>query len=495
MKQEHSSFSRRKFIGSTATAIAGISILPSNVVAGLGHKAPSDKLNVAGIGVGGIGYQNLKHIETENIVALCDVDWKYANRNSFREWPVVPQYKDYRDMFDKQKDIDAVVIATPDHSHALPAMMAMRQGIHVYLQQPLSHTIYESRVLAEAADTYNVATQMGNQGSSGDGVRQICEWLWAGTIGNIKHVDAWTNRPTWPQALEAPRKDMRIPKTLDWDLFIGPAAYRPYNEAYHPWGWRRWWEFGSGALGDMGSHILDPVFKALKLQYPTSVQSSSTEFTIDSPPNSEMITFEFPARDNLPKLAMPPVTVNWYDGGMLPTRPDELKDGELMGNEDGGCIFYGTKGKLMCGAFGEKPTLLPTSEMANFDPPQKSIRRIPDALDGGHERDWVRACKETPKNRVEASSNFAFAGPMNETIMLGALAIRLQSLGRKLKWDGPNMRFTNISNRDQLKIMKNSSFEVVDGDPRTSKEFTHLEAEQAIDNWIRLTYRQGWEQI
>ncbi|HKJ42161.1 MAG TPA: Gfo/Idh/MocA family oxidoreductase, partial [Sunxiuqinia sp.] len=350
MKQNSSSLSRRNFIGTTATAMAGFSILPSHVVAGLGHRPPSDKLNIAGIGVGGFGYQNLKHVETENIVALCDVDWKYANRNAFREWPVISHYKDYRELFDKQKDIDAVIIATPDHSHSLPALMAMQQGIHVYLQQPLTHTIYESRILAEAASTYGVATQMGNQGGSGDGVRQICEWIWAGTIGDITHIDAWTNRPTWPQALESPKKDMRVPKTLDWDLFIGPAAFRPYNEVYHPWGWRRWWEFGAGSLGDMGSHILDPVFRALKLQYPTSVQASTTAFTNDSPPDAEMITFEFPARDNLPKLAMPPLTVSWYDGGLLPSRPDELKIGEPMGDDDGGCIFYGTKGKLMCGA-------------------------------------------------------------------------------------------------------------------------------------------------
>ena len=495
MKKEQPSISRRKFIGSTATTIAGISILPSQVIAGLGHKAPSDKLNIAGIGVGGIGYRNLKYMDTENIVALCDVDWKFANRNSFREWPTAPQYKDYREMFEKQKDIEAVMIATPDHSHALPALMALRQGIHVFLQQPLTHSIYESRVLTETAQTYGVATQMGNQGNSGEGIRQICEWIWAGKIGDITKVDAWTNRPSWPQALERPKKEMRIPKTLDWDLFIGPAAYRPHNEAYHPWGWRSWWDFGTGALGDMGSHVLDPVFKALKLQHPSAVQTNSTAFNTDSLPNAEIITYEFPARDNLPKVAMPPVTVNWFDGGMMPNRPDELLAGQQMGNEDGGCIFYGTKGKIMCGAFASRPTLLPIKEMANFEAPEKSIRRIPNAMEGGHEQDWIRACKETPKNRVEASSNFGYAGPLNEMVMLGVLAVRLQNLDRKLLWDGPNMQFTNVGDHDMLKILTSSEFELVDGEPHSNKEYANLPAKQTVEEWIRHTYRQGWEQI
>ena len=268
--------SRRKFIASTSIGITGATILPSHVVAGLGHRPPSDKLNIAGIGVGGKGFTNLKYMETENIVALCDVDWDYAARNAFPRWHRAKQYKDFRVMLDQQKDIDAIMVATPDHTHALPALMAMRQGIHAFVQKPLTHSVYESRILAETAQRYGVATQMGNQGNSADGIRQICEWIWAGTIGEVTHVDTWTNRPIWPQGLSRPEKSERVPKTLDWDLFIGPAAFREYNSIYHPWNWRGWWDFGTGALGDMGNHILDPVFKALNLQYPTSVQASST---------------------------------------------------------------------------------------------------------------------------------------------------------------------------------------------------------------------------
>ena len=315
------SINRRNFIGTTASAFAGLTILPSQVIGGLGHKAPSDRLNIAGIGVGGMGYRNLKNMESENIVALCDVDWEYANRNAFKTWALAKQYKDYRLMFEQQKDIDAVMIATPDHSHALPALIAMKMGYHVYLQKPLSHSVYEARVLAETAKNYGVATQMGNQGNSGEGIRQICEWIWAGVIGEVTHVDAWTNRPIWPQGLERPKKEMRIPKDLDWNLFLGPAAYRPYNEIYHPWNWRGWWDFGTGALGDMACHILDPVFKALKLEYPSTVQASSSAFNNESAPNSEIITYEFPRRDNLPKVAMPELTVRWYDGGLMPPPP------------------------------------------------------------------------------------------------------------------------------------------------------------------------------
>lgn len=486
---------RRKFIGSTVSAIAGISIVPSHAVAGLGHKAPNDKLNIAGIGVGGMGYRNLKNMETENIVALCDVDWKYAKRNSFREWATAPQYKDFREMFDKQTDIDAVMIATPDHTHALPALIAMRKGIHVYLQKPLAHSVYESRVLRESARNYGIATQMGNQGNSNEGIRQICEWIWAGKIGDISRVDAWTNRPIWPQGLERPQKEMRIPNTLDWDLFIGPAQYRPYNEIYHPWNWRGWWDFGTGALGDMACHILDPVFKALKLEYPITVQGSSTPVNNESPPNAEMVIYEFPARDNLPKVAMTPVTVTWYDGGLMPPRPEELEEGEQMGNESGGCIFYGTKGKIMCGASSHNPTLLPTKEMEDFEQPGKSIRRIPNAMQGGHEQDWIRACKETPQNRLEASSNFDYAGPLNEMVVMGVLAVRLQNLQRKLQWDGPNMRFTNINDSDLLRVLTKNEFEIVNGDPRFNKDFTNFPAKQMAEEWIRHTYRQGWEQI
>lgn len=486
---------RRSFITSTATAAAGFTILPSHVIAGLGHTPPGSKLNIAAIGVGGIGYRNLKNMETENIVALCDVDWDYAGRSSFKAWSLAKQYKDYRVMFDRQKDIDAVLVATPDHSHALPAMIAMRMGYHVYVQKPLAHTVYESRILAETARTFRVATQMGNQGNSDDGIRKICEWIWAGTIGEVTRVDAWTNRPIWPQGLERPSREQRIPKNLDWDLFIGTAPYRPYNEIYTPWNWRGWWDFGTGALGDMACHILDPVCMALKLEHPSSVQASSTPLFAESAPNAEMVVYEFPRRDNLPKVAMPGLTVTWYDGGLMPPRPDELLPGETMGDPDGGCIFYGTRGKIMCGAYARNPRLLPSSEMDHFNQPSNSIRRIPDAMTGGHEQDWIRACKESRETRLEASSHFGYSGTLNEIVMLGVLAVRLQSLGRKLLWDGKNMQFTNIGYDDQIKVLTRDRFEVVNGDPKFDRNYATLPAAQMAEEWIRHTYRDGWEQI
>ncbi|HYQ56878.1 MAG TPA: Gfo/Idh/MocA family oxidoreductase [Draconibacterium sp.] len=490
-----SNLSRRKFIGTTAMGISAATILPSNVIAGLGHKAPSDKLNIAGIGVGGKGFTNLKFMETENIVALCDVDWDYAGATAFARWYRAKQYKDFRVMLEEQKDIDAVMIATPDHTHALPALMAMREGKHVFLQSPLTHSVYESRILTETAQRYGVATQMGNQGNSADGIRQICEWIWAGTIGEVTHVDTWTNSPKWPQNLTQPEKSKRVPKTLDWNLFIGPAKFTEYNTVYHPWNWRGWWEFGTGALGDMGCHILDPVFKALMLKYPKTVEGSSTPFNIVSAPNAEFVRYEFDRRDNLPKVAMPEVTVNWYDGGFMPPRPDELKDGEQMGDDGGGCIFYGTKGKIMCGTYASNPSLLPTTEMDHFQQPERSIRRISNAMEGGHEQDWIRACKESKDARVEASSNFDYAGPLNEMVLLGILAVRLQSLQRKLQWDGPNIRFNNIGSSDTIRILTRDQFEVSDGLPKFDNNYTSLPAQGTAEEWIRHTYRNGWEQI
>ena len=494
MKKElHSS--RRNFISTTFSVAAGITILPSTVIAGLGNQSPSDKLNIAGIGVGGVGYNTLRNMENENIVALCDVDWAYAEKSSFSRWPKAKKYTDFREMFDQQKDIDAVMIATPDHTHALAAVLAMRQGKHVYVQTPLAHSIYESRILRETAGRYGVATQMGNQGNSDEGIRLICEWIWAGAIGEVTHVDAWTKNPIWPQGLETPTREQRIPRTLSWDLFIGPAKMRPYNEIYHPWNWRGWWDFGTGALGDMACRILDPVFKALMLEHALSVESSSTPVNVESVPNAEIIKYEFPRRDNLPKVAMPEVSVHWYDGGLMPPRPTELKDGEMMGDSDGGCIFYGTGGKIMCGAYGKNPTLLPVGEMAHFRQPEKSIRRISNAMNGGHEQDWIRACKENKNERLEASSNFNYSGLLSETVLIGALAVRLQSLQRKLMWDGPNMRFTNIAQDDRISLLTKNNFEIVNGSPKFQREYTTLPALETCEEWIRHDYRPGWEQI
>lgn len=495
MKKKGIDISRRRFIGATATAAAAITILPSNTIAGLGHTPPSDKLNIAGIGVGGVGLTNLRHMESENIVALCDVDWDYASP-AFKKFPNASKYMDFRNMLEKEKSIDAVVIATADHTHAIAALTAMRLSKHLYLQTPLTHSVYESRILTETARQFPIVTQMGNQGCSDEGIRLICEWIWSGVIGEVTEVHAWTDRPLWAQGMERPKGSKGIPRDLEWELFLGPAPFREYLPIYTPWKWRAWWDFGCGSLGDMGCAILDPAFKALKLQNPVAVEGSSTPLTIDSPPAAQKITWWFPARDNMPKVGMPEVKVYWYDGGLLPERPAELAPGISLGQDpNGGLIFIGTKGKIMCGAAGANPTLLPVEEMSHFTQPEKTLRRIPNALSGGHEKDWVRACKEAPDNRLLPVANFDYAGPMTEAILIGAMSVRLQSLKRRLLWDQSSMKFTNISETDRIKFSSKKEFSLIKGHPNYDTQFRDLKATTTIDEWIKPTYRNGWEQI
>jgi len=488
----NSNNSRRSFLKNAAIAAAGFSIIPSHVVSGFGYKAPSDKLNIAGVGIGGKGHPNLVGMSTENIVALCDVDWKYSE-NCFKEFANAKRFWDWRKMFDEMgKSIDAVMVATSDHSHAGIAATALTMGKHVYCQKPLTHSVYESRLLTKLAAKHKVATQMGNQGNSGDGVRQLCEWIWNGEIGEIKEVHTWTDRPIWPQGLERPARAMPVPKTLNWDLFIGPAPMRPFNDIYTPWNWRGWWDFGTGAFGDMACHILDPVYQALKLGYPDKVRGSSTSMNTESAPQAETVEFSFPARPNLPKLAMPPVKVYWYDGGLYPVFSDLLPEGEnLMADGLGGSIFVGTKDTLICGCggfnsrlkSGRKPAIKPY------------LRRIPGAtgyIDGFHEQDWIRACKESQESRVESTSNFSYSGPFNEMVLLGVLAIRLQSLNISLKWDGENMRFTNISDSEVLKIITTNEFKVIDGHPHFNTQYAKFNAIEAATGYIKHNYREGW---
>lgn len=498
MSKENSEISRRSFIGRTAAAAAGITILPSYVVSGLGHTPPSDKLNIAGIGVGGMGRTNLSNCKTENIIALCDVDWKYAKK-CFDDYPDAKKYKDYRKMYNEMgKDIDAVIIATADHTHAIIAAHAITMGKHVYLQKPLTHSVYESRLLTKLAQKYKVATQMGNQGNSGEGIRIVTEWLQAGAIGEVRKAYAWTNRPIWPQGLHRPAKEFPVPETLKWDLFLGPAPERPYNPTYHPWNWRGWWDFGTGALGDMACHIMDPIFKALNLQYPTKIQGSSTQVNTESPPHAEIVHYTFPARKNLPDLAMPEVEVSWYDGGLLPPRPEELPEGEMLGRDgNGGCLFLGSEGKLMCGCYGRNPILLPYDKMDTFKEPPKKLRRPEkesglEWSNGAHEQDWIRACKESPENRVQPSSNFDYAGPLNEMVVMGVVAVRLQDLKRELMWDGKKMKFTNISDTDEIRVVTFDKFEVIDGDPKFETKRKTINAKEAAEEYIKHMYREGW---
>ncbi len=480
---------RRAFIRNSALATAGFMIMPSHVISGLGHRAPSDKLNIVGVGVGGRGGGVIRAVSSENIVALCDVDWKYASK-IFNEFPNARKFYDWREMFDKMKDsIDAVVVGTPDHTHAIISINAMKMGKHVYCEKPLTHSVWESREMTRIAKEYKVATQMGNQGNSGEGIRQVCEWIWDGAIGEIREAHAWTNRPIWPQGLERPIEVVVVPDTLKWDLFLGPARERPYNPIYTPWNWRGWWDFGTGALGDMACHIMDPIFKALRLKYPIRVQGSSTLFNTESPPLAEVVKYVFPERPRDKKINMPEVTVTWWDGGLLPPRPEELPAGEVMGRDsNGGCLFIGSKGKIMTGCYGRNPFLLPLDYDKNYERPKPELRRV----EVSHEMDWVRACKESPQNRTEASSYFGYSGPMNEMVVMGVVAVRLQDLKRELEWDGENMHFRNISDNDEIRVVLSDKFEIIDGHPHFETKHETINAKQAAEEYIRHTYRKGW---
>jgi len=433
---------RRTFLASAAAVTAGFTIVPRHVLGGQGTPAPSDKLHIAGVGVGGMGKNNLGRCETETIVALCDVDSDKA-AEVFKKYPDAKQYKDFRVMFDEQKDIDAVIIATPDHSHAVIAMAAIERKKHVYVQKPLTHSVYEARLLTEAARKNKVATQMGNQGHSGEGARLLCEWVWDGAIGNIHEAHAWTNRPVWPQGIEVdrPKETPEVPPGLDWDLWIGPARSRPYHPTYHPAKWRAWWEFGTGSLGDMGCHIVDPLFWALKLKYPVSVEANISKYwhaffeetmpKNETYPRSTVVRFRFPAREKMPE-----VDVTWWDGGLVPPRPAGLEPGRRMGNEDGGILLIGDKGAIMAGCYGESPRIVPESKMKKYKRPRKTLERIPEGT-GGHEQDWIRACK----GGKPASSNFEYSGPLSETVLMGNLAVRFPD--RQLLWNGEAMEVTN----------------------------------------------------
>jgi predicted dehydrogenase len=432
---------RRTFLASAATATAGLTIVPRHVLGGGAAASPSDRLNIAGIGVGGMGKNNLERLETENIVALCDVDFGFA-REVFYKYPTARFYKDFRVMLDEQRDIDAVVIATPDHTHAVIAMAAMERKKHVYVQKPLTHSVSETRRLTEAAHEHGVVTQMGNQGRSGEGVRLLCEWVWDGAIGKVREAHAWTNRPVWPQGIEVGRPEpMPVPEGLDWDLWIGPAPMRPFNPTYHPAQWRAWWDFGTGSLGDMGCHIVDPLFWALDLQYPVSVEAHTsrywhaffeeTEPKNEMYPRSSIVRYRFPERRDLPALDL-----TWWDGGLMPPRPHDLEPGRRMGDFDGGILLIGDEGKIMAGCYGESPRLIPESAMKAYDRPDETLERIPDGPDG-HEQEWVRAIKAG----TQADSNFDVSGPLSETILMGNLAVRYP--GKQLLWDGEKMEVTN----------------------------------------------------
>ena len=428
-KKKENKITRREFMGKAAATAAAFTIVPRYVLGGTEYTAPSDKLNIACVGIGGKGHSDVHGVSSENIYALCDVDDVKA-AETYRDFPKAKRYTDFRKMLEKEKEIDAVTVTTPDHNHAVVAIAAMDLGKHVYVQKPLTHTVEEARKLAEKAKEYNLVTQMGNQGHAGEGGRLINEWIWDGAIGDVYEVHVWTNRPIWPQGIGRPETIPSVPSSLDWNQWLGPAKWRPYHPAYAPFVWRGWLDFGTGALGDMGAHLIDHPYWALKMEYPDTVQASSSPINDETYPNASIVTYEFPARDK-----MPPVKMIWYDGGLTPPRPKELEPGRKMGDGGGGVLFVGTKGKMMCSTYGNNPRIIPETKMKEYKRPPKSIPRS-----SGIREEWIEAIKGGPAT----TSNFEYASKLTETMLLGCIALRVADKRTILEWDGKKGQFTNL---------------------------------------------------
>lgn len=495
------SVSRRRFLAQAGAIGLGVSIVPRYVLGGPGFVPPSDKINMAFVGVGSQGLRVMMHFLGEadvQGVAVCDVNKSGANHpqwsenefcdsarellgvNSGWEWlsPNTPiqlthsmqspagvagrepaqkiveayygtkqrsgtfkgcrAFEDFRELFEKQKDLDAVVVGTTDNLHATVSAAAMKKGKHVFCQKPLTHTIYEARRIAEIAKETGVATQIavGNQAS--EDTRLLCEWIWSGAIGPVREVHNWSSRPFWPQGLDRPKDPEPVPDGLNWDLWLGPAPERPYNHVYAPFVWRGWTDFGCGALGDMGSYSFDTLFRVLKLEAPVSVEASSTERYSETYPTASVIHYDFAARGD-----MPPVKFTWYDGGLKPPRPEELEEGrEFKGeNEEGdeGMLFVGDRGKILCRFNGGHPKLIPQSKMDSYQQPPKTLPRSP-----GNEREWLDACKGS---KVKPGGNFGFAGMATETLLLGNVSSRL---GQKLTWNRSDLKVTNSEQANKI---------------------------------------------
>ncbi|GGG40007.1 dehydrogenase [Croceivirga lutea] len=470
---------RRKFIKNATASAAAFTIVPSHVL-GKTHVPPSDTLYVAGFGVGGRGsgvINGLHNTGKVKFVALCDVDERRAGE-TFKKFPKAKTYKDFRKVYDKHlKEFDAIMVATPDHTHASIALPFMREKKHAYVEKPLTHNIYEARLMTQVARENGIVTQMGNQGASSDDSRIAREWVESGVIGKIHTIECWTNRPVWPQGVPKPTEKQRIPKGLDWDLWLGPAAMRDYNEAYLPFKWRGFWDFGTGALGDMGCHIMETPFSVLDLGYPKEAEASCTtvwvgdfveaDYSHSCPPSSK-IHLKF-AHDYHGDIQL-----NWYDGGLKPDLPDELKDGETIGSSGGGTIMYGDRGTLIFDTYSQNARFLPSELKEIYKSPQPKYTRIKGGMDG-HIANFVAGCL----TGVETSSNFEKAGKLTETVLMGNLAVKAyqykklkpgKKIGdwdpfeyegrRKLLWDGENMKITNYDKANE---------------------------------WVTREYRKGWE--
>lgn len=465
--------SRRQFLQTGAIAATSFFIVPRHVLGGPGFIAPSDKLNIAGVGVGGKGYgdtNNAFNNGANNMVALCDVDWGNARvKDNFGKHPNAKRYKDFREMLDKEgKNIDAVTVSTADHTHAVIAMAAMQRGKHVYVQKPLTHNIYEARMLTEAARKYKVVTQMGNQGSSNPQQKQMVEWFDKGLIGTVHTIHLWTNRPVWPQGIPVPQAAADVPADLDWDVWLGPAQKVGYSPAYHPFKWRGWWNFGAGALGDIGCHIMDVPFRVLGLGYPTEVETSvgsvflkdwTPEYIPEGCPPSSHVEMKFPASAKNKSV----VNMTWSDGGIRPFRPEFLPENEPMPeNGENGVFMIGDKGLMACSMYGNDPKVYTKSgQKLEAAPRSSGEKSLPE---NGHQVLWTEACKAgfNSKEHKGLTSSFDFAGPLTESVLMGNVAIRSYMVrtangkgftypGRKkLMWDGKNMKITNFDDANQF---------------------------------------------
>lgn len=432
MKTTHSMTRRQAF--KTGAALAAFTIVPRHVLGGAGQTPPSEKLNIAGVGVGGMGSGDISSVAGENIVALCDVDENALARNA-KKFSKAKLYADFRKMLETQKDIDAVVVATPDHNHAVVSVMAMKLGKHVHCQKPLTHSVQEARLMAKVARESKVATQMGNQGQAGESPRVIAETILSGAIGTVREVHGGSNRypAISPRGIRRPKETPPVPSHLNWDLWLGPAPERPYHPTYHPFAWRGWWDFGTGVLGDIGCHQFSAVFKALKLGHPTWIEASSSnhqcppEIANETAPISSITRWTFPAEGGRAG-----VTVTWWDGGLKPPCPEEFENPAKFAEGDW-LLIVGDKGKI----YGDR--IIPNARAQELGKSPRTLARSP-----GHYVEWIQACK----GGAPAGSNFVdHAAHLAEVVLLGNIAIRTKE---KLHWDGPNLRFTNSEAANQL---------------------------------------------
>lgn len=449
--------SRRQFLSATATTVTAFTIVPRHVLGGAKFVAPSEKVNIAIVGAGGQGRTNARSLFNEpeaQIIAVCDPNEqsdysRYYYRGVAGRKPVLaeiekhysqktPQfhcaeYEDFRKMLEKEKVVDAILCATPDHLHAYVSITAMKQGKHVYCEKPLTHNVWEARQMAKVAHDMGVATQMGNQGHSGEGIRATCEWIWDGAIGTVREVHAWSDTGRWIPYTGRPKETPPVPAGFDWDLWLGPRESRPYHPDYAPYNWRGWWAFGTGGIGDMACHNLDPAVWALDLKDPISIEATAAGVDSEVVSPGAIFHYQFGPRGDKPA-----VKVTWYDGGLRPERPAELAEGENLEGGGNGIIFVGDKGVISCGGWGGAPKIFPSSKMQSYQRPAKTLPRSE-----GHHRDWLKACKGGPP----ASGNFGYGARLTEIVLLGNLALRA---GQKIEWDAVNLKAKHAPQADRF---------------------------------------------